>query len=252
MRHRKAGIKLNRTTSHRNAMFRNMVTSLFKYERIRTTDAKAKELRRLADRMVTLAKRGDLHARRQALSVIREKDVVHKLFEEFAERYKTVSGGYTRVVKLGTRPGDSAPISLVELIAPETKKKKKTPKKKTKAAPSKKESAKSVSPAPGKEKTEVKKTRTKSPSDDPGKEKPTKADTVSAKEKTAKKKVKATSRKKEATVEKKAKSDTADEKKKTAAAAPKAAVSKKASPEKKKTGDEKKKQKPGKAAKKDS
>lgn len=117
MRHRKAGIKLNRTTSHREAMFKNMVTSLFKYDRIRTTDVKAKELRRLADNLVTLAKRGDLHARRQALSIIREKIIVHKLFSEAAERYGNIGGGYTRVVKIGRRPGDAAPISLVELVA---------------------------------------------------------------------------------------------------------------------------------------
>lgn len=111
-------------------MFRNMVTSLLKHERIRTTDAKAKELRRWADNLITLAKRGDLHARRQALSIVREKDVVHKLFAEAAERYGAVSGGYTRVVKLGRRPGDAAPVSLVELISPEKPKKKKTKKKK--------------------------------------------------------------------------------------------------------------------------
>ena len=133
MRHRKAGIKLNRTASHRKAMFRNMVTSLFKYERIRTTGAKAKELRRWADHIITLAKRGDLHARRQALAIVREKDVVHKLFENAAERYGAVSGGYTRIVKLGRRPGDAAPVSLVELIVPQDTKKKKTKKKKAKA-----------------------------------------------------------------------------------------------------------------------
>src|SRR5210317_407482 len=99
MRHRKASLKLNRTTSHRLAMFRNMVTSLFKHERIRTTGPKAKELRRLAEHLITLAKRGDLHARRQALAVIREKDVVHKLFEQADERFGAVSGGYTRVIK---------------------------------------------------------------------------------------------------------------------------------------------------------
>ncbi|MBW1840904.1 MAG: 50S ribosomal protein L17 [Deltaproteobacteria bacterium] len=134
MRHRKSSVKLNRTSSHRNAMFRNMVTSLFKHERIRTTDVKAKELRRWADNLITLAKRGDLHARRQALSIIREKDVVHKLFEEATERFGAVSGGYTRIVKLGRRPGDAAPISLIELITPEPPKKKKT-KKKKKAEP---------------------------------------------------------------------------------------------------------------------
>lgn len=133
MRHRKAGLKLNRTSSHREAMFRNMVTSLFKYERIHTTDPKAKELRRWADHLITLAKQGDLHARRLALSIIREKKIVHKLFDEASDRFGAISGGYTRVVKLGRRPGDAAPISIVELISPEKSKKKKT-KKKTKSA----------------------------------------------------------------------------------------------------------------------
>lgn len=132
MRHRKAGLKLNRTSSHRKAMFRNMVTSLFKHTRIRTTDAKAKELRRWADNLITLAKRGDLHARRQALAIVREKEVVHKLFEEAQDKYGAVSGGYTRVVKVGRRPGDAASVSIVELIELE-KKKKKTRKRKGKA-----------------------------------------------------------------------------------------------------------------------
>ena len=98
MRHRKAGLKLGRTSSHRNAMFRNMVTSLFKHDRIRTTDAKAKELRRWADNLITLAKRGDLHARRQALAIVRERAVVQKLFTEAEERFGSTSGGYTRIV----------------------------------------------------------------------------------------------------------------------------------------------------------
>ncbi|MCF8024039.1 MAG: 50S ribosomal protein L17 [Desulfobacteraceae bacterium] len=115
MRHRKGGVKLNRTGSHRRAMFRNMVTSLLKHDRIKTTDAKAKELRRWADHVITLAKRGDLHARRQALSIVREKAVVHKLFAEAPDRFAGVEGGYTRVVKIGHRPGDSAPVSVVEL-----------------------------------------------------------------------------------------------------------------------------------------
>jgi len=144
MRHRKTGLKLNRTASHRNAMFRNMVTSLFKHDRIRTTGAKAKELRRWADHIITLAKRGDLHARRQALAIVREKDVVHKLFENAAERFGEISGGYTRVVKLGTRPGDAAPVALVELVVSQDTKKKKTKKKKSKAeaVPKKAEAAK--------------------------------------------------------------------------------------------------------------
>ena len=130
MRHRKAGLKLNRTSSHRDAMFRNMVTSLFKHQRIRTTDVKAKELRRWADNLITLAKRGDLHARRQALSIVREKEVVHKLFAEAAEQYGDRTGGYTRITKLGRRPGDAAPISLIELVLSVDEKKKKTKKKK--------------------------------------------------------------------------------------------------------------------------
>lgn len=116
MRHRKSGVKLNRTSSHRKAMFRNMVTSLFKYTSIKTTEAKAKELRKLADKMITLAKRGDLHARRQALSVIREKDVVHELFNGASEKFGSRQGGYTRIIKLGSRPGDAAPMTMIELI----------------------------------------------------------------------------------------------------------------------------------------
>jgi len=112
-----------------------MVTSLLKHDRIQTTDAKAKELRRWADHIITLAKKGDLHARRQALAIVREKAVVHKLFEEAPKRFGSVSGGYTRVIKVGRRPGDAAPVSLIELITPETKKKKATKKTKTSAAP---------------------------------------------------------------------------------------------------------------------
>ncbi len=132
MRHRKAGVKLNRTTSHRQAMFRNMVTSLFKYDRIRTTDAKAKELRRWADHIITLAKRGDLSARRQALAIVREKEVVHKLFEEAQKRFGKINGGYTRIVKIGYRPGDAAAVSLIELVKVEDKPKKKKGKTKAK------------------------------------------------------------------------------------------------------------------------
>jgi large subunit ribosomal protein L17 len=149
MRHRKTGRKFNRTSSHRKAMFRNMVTSLFKHDRIRTTDAKAKELRSWSDHLITLAKRGDLHARRQALSIIREKEVVHKLFEEASERFGSISGGYTRIVKMGLRPGDAASMSLVELISAEKpakgKKKAKTTKAK-KAEPAKKTEEKKEAP----------------------------------------------------------------------------------------------------------
>ena len=97
-------------------MYRNMVTSLLELERIETTDAKAKEIRRLADRMITLGKRGDLHARRQALAVIRSRDVTAKVFGELADRYRERPGGYTRVMKVGSRAGDAAPTSVVDRV----------------------------------------------------------------------------------------------------------------------------------------
>jgi len=116
MRHRKAGSKLNRNSSHRNAMFRNMVTSLLKHDRIQTTDVRAKILRGWADHIITLAKRGDLHARRQAMAIVREKNVVHKLFEEAGTRFGAAAGGYTRIIKLGFRPGDAARMAIIELV----------------------------------------------------------------------------------------------------------------------------------------
>ena len=116
MRHRKRHGKLNRSTSHRKALLRNMVTSLLDRERIETTDAKAKELRRVADRMITLGKRGSLHARRQALSVIRSEEVTSKVFDELADRFRERPGGYTRVLKVGRRTGDAAPMSIIELV----------------------------------------------------------------------------------------------------------------------------------------
>jgi large subunit ribosomal protein L17 len=136
-------------------MFRNMVTSLLHHERVYTTAAKAKEIRRWADWMITLGKRGDLHARRQALQVVRDKNVVAKLFSDLAQRYQARSGGYTRTVKVGFRPGDGAPISIIELVAGETekKKKKRKGKKEGAVAPGRKKAA----PAkPAKEKKEKK------------------------------------------------------------------------------------------------
>jgi large subunit ribosomal protein L17 len=116
MRHRKSGRKLGRTTSHREAMFRNMVTSLFEHERIVTTTPKAKEARRLADKMITLAKKGDLHARRQALSFIRSKDVVAKLFDVIQLQFVDRNGGYTRIIQTGVRQGDAAAMAILELV----------------------------------------------------------------------------------------------------------------------------------------
>jgi large subunit ribosomal protein L17 len=116
MRHKKSGRKLGRTSSHREAMYRNMVTSLFEHERIVTTREKAKELRPIAEKMISLAKRGDLHARRQALSFIRSKDVVHKLFTDIQEQFAERNGGYTRIIQTGVRRGDAASMAIIELV----------------------------------------------------------------------------------------------------------------------------------------
>lgn len=116
MRHRKAGRKLSRNTPHRIAMFRNMVTSLLEHERIVTTTPKAKEVRRFVDKMITLGKRGDLHARRQALSFIRDKDVVAKLFSSLRDEYMDRKGGYTRIIRTGNRIGDAAEMAILELV----------------------------------------------------------------------------------------------------------------------------------------
>jgi large subunit ribosomal protein L17 len=116
MRHGLSGRKLNRTKSHRKALFANMATALLKHEQIKTTLPKAKDLRPVAEKLITLAKRGDLHARRQAAAIIREDDVVRKLFSVLAERYKDRTGGYTRVLKAGFRYGDAAPMAVIELV----------------------------------------------------------------------------------------------------------------------------------------
>lgn len=116
MRHLKKGRKLGRNTSHRKAMFANMATSLFQHEIIETTDAKAKDLRGVADRLITLAKRGDLHARRQANETVRDASILKKLFEEIGPRFKERNGGYTRVIKSRVRTGDCAPMSVIELL----------------------------------------------------------------------------------------------------------------------------------------
>jgi large subunit ribosomal protein L17 len=126
MRHRKSRYKLGMRTAHRQATLRNMVTSLLEHERIVTTDARAKALRSLGDQMITLGKRGDLHARRQALQLIRSKEVTRTLFEDIAPRYAERDGGYVRVIKKGFRAGDNAALSVVELVEkkPESKKSK--------------------------------------------------------------------------------------------------------------------------------
>ena len=114
MRHLKAGKKLGRSSAHRSALYRNLVTELIKRDRIETTDAKAKELRRIADRMVSLGKKGTLAARRRAIAYVRSADAVSRLFDEVAPRFADRPGGYTRVTKLGMRQGDAAPMSIIE------------------------------------------------------------------------------------------------------------------------------------------
>ena len=116
MRHRKVSRKLGRDVEHHKAILRNMVTDLFKYGKITTTLAKAKELRRVADKMITLAKRGDLTSRRRALAFIRDKNIVRKLFSELREKYLDRAGGYTRVIKIGPRRGDASIMAIVELV----------------------------------------------------------------------------------------------------------------------------------------
>ena len=116
MRHRLAHRKLNRTAEHRKAMLANMAASLIEHEQIVTTLPKAKEMKPYMDKLITLAKRGDLHARRQAISRIRDKEAVQKLFEVMGERYAERNGGYTRVLKAGFRHGDNAPMAVIELV----------------------------------------------------------------------------------------------------------------------------------------
>ncbi|MES0872157.1 LSU ribosomal protein L17P [Pseudovibrio denitrificans] len=116
MRHGKSGRKLNRTSSHRKAMFANMAASLIQHEQIVTTLPKAKEMRPIIEKLITLGKRGDLHARRQAISQIRDTAMVSKLFDTLAERYADRQGGYARVLKAGFRHGDNAPMAVIELV----------------------------------------------------------------------------------------------------------------------------------------
>ena len=196
MRHHVAGRKLSRHTQHRELMFRNMLVSLLQHERIKTTLAKGKELRSWADKMISLGKKGTLHARRRAFSLLRDKGAVKKLFDEIAPKLKDRQGGYTRVYKLGWRQGDAAPLSLVELVTfahPEEKKKSTITKAKEvlgKVAPKKKEKGEKIEK--GKEKTKEK-----------PKEKPKEKAKEEKKEKKAKKEEKETPKEKKAKPKKK-------------------------------------------------
>jgi large subunit ribosomal protein L17 len=119
MRHLKSGRQLSRNSAHRWALMRNLITALLREEKIKTTDPKAKELRRWTDRVITLGKQGTLHARRQVLSIVRDKAVVRKLFDTIAPRLKERPGGYTRIIKIGIRRGDAAQMAVIELVGAE-------------------------------------------------------------------------------------------------------------------------------------
>jgi len=162
MRHLKAGRKFGRSSAHRKALFRNMVTSLIRRERIRTTLAKAKELRGKVEKTITLGKKGTLHARRHALRLVADKDSLKKLFGPLAERYATRPGGYTRVIKLGHRLGDNAPMAFIELVDREGEAVQKAPAKgkgnvketaKEKASSEKKDASKALAKKTTKEKS---------------------------------------------------------------------------------------------------
>ena len=168
MRHLKSGRKLGRTTAHRKALFRNLVTALIRRERIRTTLAKAKELRSHVEKTITLGKRGTLHAKRQARKVVVEKEAFTKLFSTLSERYAKRSGGYTRIIKIGNRRGDDAPMAFIELVDAESKEPEAKAKVEKKAAPKKaaaKKPEKKAEAKPEKEKKAVKKTETKKPAE---------------------------------------------------------------------------------------
>ena len=121
MRHQRSGRKLGRDSAHRKALYANLASALIEHGRIKTTEAKAKEVRSVAERMITLGKRGDVHAHRQAVAFLRSKPVAHKLFAEVAPRFADRPGGYTRIVRIGPRPGDAAPMVYLELVDYEPK-----------------------------------------------------------------------------------------------------------------------------------
>ncbi|TNF46907.1 50S ribosomal protein L17 [bacterium] len=216
MRHQKSGKKLGRTPAHRKALFRNMVTSLLKHERIVTTEVKAKEVGRLTEKMITLGKRGDLHARRQTIAFIKSNEVIKRLFSEYSERYKARDGGYTRVIKLEPRSGDNAPMAIVELVDRPVQEKKaeskdkteKAAKKSEKAAAPKKKTAAKETKAPAKAKKETKEAAK------PKKAEPKKSEKKSEKTEKKEKKTADTPKKAKKPSSAKKKDDSAKEKKK--------------------------------------
>ncbi|MGD0659727.1 MAG: 50S ribosomal protein L17 [Syntrophorhabdales bacterium] len=194
MRHQKTGRKLNRTSSHRKALFRNLAAALFQHESIKTTNPKALELRKVADRLITLAKAGTLHATRLAFAYLRDKEVVKKLFTDIGARYTDTSGGYTRVLKVGPRKGDAAPMAIIELTQ---KKEQEKEEKKEEQAKGKKRPAKEKKERKSKDKTEPAKEKKERKPKEKKEEKEGKEKEGKPKEKTEKKGRKAKEEKKD-------------------------------------------------------
>jgi len=194
MRHQKTGRKLNRTSSHRKALFRNLAAALFQHESIKTTNPKALELRKVADRLITLAKAGTLHATRLAFAYPRDKEVVKKLFTDIGARYADTSGGYTRVLKVGPRKGDAAPMAIIELTQ---KKEQEKEEKKEEQAKGKKRPAKEKKERKSKDKTEPAKEKKERKPKEKKEEKEGKEKEGKPKEKTEKKGRKAKEEKKD-------------------------------------------------------
>jgi len=194
MRHQKTGRKLNRTSSHRKALFRNLAAALFQHESIKTTNPKALELRKVADRLITLAKAGTLHATRLAFAYLRDKEVVKKLFMDIGARYTDTSGGYTRVLKVGPRKGDAAPMAIIELTQ---KKEQEKEEKKEEQAKGKKRPAKEKKERKSKDKTEPAKEKKERKPKEKKEEKEGKEKEGKPKEKTEKKGRKAKEEKKD-------------------------------------------------------
>lgn len=183
MRHLKAGRKFGRTSAHRKALFRNLVTALIVRERIRTTLAKAKELRSKAEKTITLGKKGTLHARRLAFRTVQEKEALQKLFGPIAERFASRNGGYTRIIKIGNRKGDDAPMAFIELVEADTEKQK------PKQAKGKKEvQPKAAGKKPAAKKESAAKAETGKSKKSSGKKEEAKKTTASSKKETADKK----------------------------------------------------------------
>lgn len=173
MRHLKARTKLNMTASHRKAVFRNLANALFDHERIRTTNPKAMELQRVVERLITLAKKNDTHAIRLAFAFLRNKEMVKKLFTDIGSRFTEISGGYTRVVKIGRRKGDAAPMAIIELTQrKEKEKEKKSEEKKAKEKKPRAAKTKEIKPKEEKPKKEAKPGKAKAKETEAGEKRP--------------------------------------------------------------------------------